>query len=94
MNWVWVKTDRGEVLRDMDAPANAAMHKPAGPRGVHRGGGGVICTVPPFTPGFKHYVKDRKSEHYGQPIETHSSDRANLKAATDGRYQYRHPGDH
>lgn len=92
-NWQWVPTERGAVLRDLDAPTG--KHKDQDiPRGVYRDGTGIILTVPPWTPGARRYVTDKKSKHYGQPIETHARDRANIKAATNGRYEYRHPGDH
>lgn len=92
MNLQWIKTDRGEVLRDLDLPENAYLRRdaddPYRPRGVHRSGEHVALTVPPWTPGFRKYVTDPRSCHYGQPIADPARDAANVKAATNGQYDY------
>lgn len=91
MNLQWVTTDRGEVLRDLDAPEN---RKRIGLQvNVSKDVSCIACTVPPWTPGAKRYVTDPKSEHYGQPMVTTLREHRNIEAASNGRYVYRYRTD-
>lgn len=90
MNLQWVKSARGEVLRDMDLPENAYERRDNAerPRGVARGGAHIACTLPQWTPGARRYVEDVKSDHYGQPIVDNDRDKRNIEAATHGQFKY------